>query len=62
MDNAKMTLHCHGKKLYNLYGSSSLIKDEADGEARRSNGAFLLDPATLPVPLTAVAATTGLYT
>jgi len=39
-----------------------LIKDEADGEARRSNGAFLLDPPTLPVPLTVAAATIGLYT
>lgn len=45
-----------------FYGSSSLIKDEADGEARRSNGAFLLDPPTLPVPLTVAAATIGLYT
>lgn len=51
--------HCTVQNYASFHGSSSLINEEADGEARRSNGAFLLDPPTLPLP---DVATIGLYT
>lgn len=51
--------HCTVSNYASFHGSSSLIKDEADGEARSSSGAFLLDPPTLPLP---DVATIGLYT